>query len=218
MEGAHGNRTARAVEFVLLFVALPAVLWWLRRDFAPLLIPVLVAVGAGCLLVLLCDPTFDRSHLWRTRDLRGHLLRSLRLLVPGTVGLLGLLAVYDARMLFALPLERPWGWLIVLALYPVLSVWPQEVIYRAYLFHRYRGLFPTEGLRVAVSALAFGWAHLFFDTWIAVGLSGIGGLIFARTYVMSRSVVAATLEHAAWGNALFTLGWGWYFWSGSISA
>ena len=29
-------------------------------------------------------------------------------------------------------------------------------------------------------------------------------------------MIAASLEHALWGNALFTIGWGWYFYAGSI--
>jgi len=64
--------------------------------------------------------------------------------------------------------------------------------------------------------VAFALAHLFFSNWIAALLSLGGGLLFARTYAHSRSTLLTTVEHGLWGDALFTIGLGWYFYGGSI--
>jgi membrane protease YdiL (CAAX protease family) len=101
-------------------------------------------------------------------------------------------------------------------LYPLLSVYPQELIFRPFLFHRYRDLFPEQWMMVLVSGLTFGLAHIFFENWIAPILSVIGGLLFARTYQKSNSTLQAALEHGLWGDLIFTIGLGWYFYGGSI--
>jgi uncharacterized protein len=52
----------------------------------------------------------------------------------------------------------------------VLSVYPQGIIYRAFFFERYRGLFPGPAMLIVVSAAAFSFAHIIFRNPIAVGL------------------------------------------------
>lgn len=47
-------------------------------------------------------------------------------------------------------------WALVIVLYPILSVYPQELIFRAFLFHRYAPLFGNGVGLVAASAAAFG--------------------------------------------------------------
>ena len=91
----------------------------------------------------------------------------------------------------------------------------QELIFRTFFFHRYRRLFGPVGLVVA-SGIAFGVAHLFFNNWIAPVMTTVGGMLFALTYRQSRSTLQACLEHALWGDFLFTIGLGWYFYGGSI--
>lgn len=51
---------------------------------------------------------------------------------------------------------------------------------------------------------------------IAIRL-GIGGILFARTYERSNSLLAACIEHGLWGDLLFTLGLGWCFYTGVIT-
>ena len=107
---------------------------------------------------------------------------------------------------------------MVMVFYPVFSVYPQELIFRAFLFHRYRPLFGSTRNLVIVSAVAFGLAHLFFANLLAPLLSAVGGWIFARTYARSDSTLQATIEHALFGCFLFTVGLGWYFYGGSIGS
>jgi len=117
------------------------------------------------------------------------------------------------QRLFSLPLEHPDRWALVMLLYPVLSATPQEILFRSFFFRRYGALFPAHTL-TAASALAFGWAHIVLHNWVAVTFCAAGGFIFARTYEKTKSLAAASLEHALYGCWVFTLGLGVYFYHG----
>ena len=206
------------VEFTLLFVAVPVLMIVERQRFGRMIIPTLVVIGLFCLTVLLLDRRFERHRLWQLGDLKAGMRHILRTFVPGAVVLTGLAVWWRPDLLLRFPQERPGLWLLVMVLYPVLSVYPQELIFRTFLFHRYRSLLPTPVARIAASGTAFGAAHLFFGNWIAPLLTTLGGFLFARTYQRSRSTLQASLEHALWGDFLFTLGLGWYFYGGSIGS
>lgn len=117
--------------------------------------------------------------------------------------------------LFSLPRERPELWLMVMVLYPVLSVIPQEIIFRRFFFIRYAPLFSKSHQMALASALAFGFAHVLLNNWVAVILSTIGGFFFAQTYQKSRSLGLAIAEHALYGCFIFSIGLGWLFYSGA---
>jgi len=168
------------------------------------------------LIVLLRDPDFDRQKLWNRQDFGRHLQRSVLMFVPAAA-LLALLAyLFAPELLLQLPLQRPALWILVLVLYPLLSVYPQEVVFRTFFFHRYRSLFPRPTTMILASGIVFGLAHLFFGNWLAPVLTTLGGFLFATTYQRSSSTLQAFLEHSLWGDFIFTLGLGWYFYGGSI--
>jgi membrane protease YdiL (CAAX protease family) len=100
-------------------------------------------------------------------------------------------------------------------LYPLLSVWPQEVIYRRFLRQRYAPLFGAGAGFIAASALAFGFAHVIFLSWIAVALTLAGGAMFARSYTRHHSLSLCCFEHSLYGCLVFTIGLGRYFYTGA---
>jgi membrane protease YdiL (CAAX protease family) len=118
--------------------------------------------------------------------------------------------------LFALPRQRPLIWLLVMLLYPLLSVYPQEIIFRAFFFHRYRTLFGDGAGLVVSSAAAFGFVHIIFRNWLAVGLTLAGGILFARSYRRTRALLFVAVEHALYGCLIFTVGLGHYFFEGTM--
>jgi uncharacterized protein len=65
------------------------------------------------------------------------------------------------------------------------------------------------------SALAFGFVHIIFGSWISVVLSTIGGLLFALTYMKSGSLLLTCIEHALFGDFIFTIGLGQFFYHGA---
>jgi len=99
--------------------------------------------------------------------------------------------------------------------YPLVSVYPQGLVLRAFLMHRYRPLFRSRWTRIAVSAVAFSFMHIILRNPVAVGLTLIGGVLFADTHLRSRSLVVSSVEHAMYGCLLFTVGWGRYFYHGA---
>jgi membrane protease YdiL (CAAX protease family) len=127
--------------------------------------------------------------------------------------------LFERPALLWLPRNRPVIWGIVMIAYPLLSVYPQEVIYRAFLFHRYRHVFPTAPGRLCISALAFALVHIVFHNNVALVLSLAGGFLFALTYHRTRSLAVVWLEHALYGCLIFTVGLGTrFFYQGSLRA
>jgi membrane protease YdiL (CAAX protease family) len=113
------------------------------------------------------------------------------------------------------PRQRPWIWAIVVVLYPLLSVWPQEMIYRAFFYRRYAPLFGIGSGYVLASSLAFGYMHIIFINPVAVVLSVLGGLLFAWNYVRHQSLGLVSLEHSLYGCLIFTIGLGRFFFVGT---
>jgi membrane protease YdiL (CAAX protease family) len=202
------------LELGLLFGLAPGVLS-LGPRWAVL--PGIMAGGGLCLAILLRDPTFPRGRLlqlappWQRPGLR-------RVLVRAALVWTGLLAVTLLSCgpdgLFDLPRTRPGIWLAIALLYPVLSVYPQEIMFRAFFFHRYADLLGRPAVRIAVNAALFGWAHVIVHNNMAVLLATAGGILFASTYERSRSLLLVTVEHALYGVFVFTVGLGGMFVSG----
>ena len=202
----------------LLFVGVPILLFINRATVGRYIIPGLLVISTICLVVLRRDPAFDRTQLWNRRDLGFGFRRMLRMLLVGGAFITALVAIFRSDLLFNFPRERPQLWVLVMIAYPVFSVYPQEIIYRTFLFHRYRPLFPESNAMVWASGLLFGWAHILFGNWIAPTLTAIGGVLFARTYLHSRSTLQSSLEHALWGDFMFTVGLGAFFYGGRLAA
>jgi len=205
------SRTARWIELGLLFGIVPVALAAQARGLS---LPFLFVTAWVCLAVLWRDPTFQRDQLWRREQLwtwlRGPLALALGVCTLLAVGLY----LLEPRLLFDLPRNSPWRWLLVMVLYPVLSVVPQELVFRTFFFHRYGRLFGGPWVVTAASAVAFSWAHVVLLNGVAVGLTLLGGWLFARTYLRTRSLVATAVEHAVYGCLLFTVGLGRWFVTG----
>ncbi len=214
---------ARWIEMSILFVAFPIGLYFVREEFSRLIVPTLLVTAAGCLIFLLRDPDFDRRRLglrvsgeldgWRPA-----VALILHRFIPGAILISLAVAVLRPELLFSFPRREPTWWLVIMVLYPLLSVYPQELLFRTFFFHRYERLFRTQLGCVLWSAFVFGLAHLFFNNWLAPTLTAAGGYLFATTYARTGSTVLVSIEHALWGDFLFTIGLGYYFYGGSIRA
>ncbi len=204
-----------ALEFVLLFFGFPTVFccWLQPRGFH--VIPVLVIASLACLLALLRSPGFDRRNLWNAAGARGQLRRTFTVFVSGSLAIIACIAALAPASLLDLPRERPLLWALIMILYPGISVYPQELIYRAFLFHRYDSIFPSPLAKILASALAFGFVHIVFRNFVALAMTAAGGILFAITYQRSRSLAAVWLEHALYGWLVFTVGLGRFFFHGT---
>ncbi len=121
------------------------------------------------------------------------------------------------ELLFSFVRTRPGLWALVMILYPVLSVYPQGIIYRSFLMHRYASLLPPGLASIVISAAAFAFMHIIFRNPLAVVLTFFGGLLFAWRYATTGSLFTSALEHALYGCWLFTIGLGQYLYHGRIA-
>ena len=114
----------------------------------------------------------------------------------------------DVSALFFVPRTHFSLFVVILFVYSFLSVWPQEAIYRTYFFRRYERLFANKSVFLLVNALLFCLAHLFLKNVLVLVLTFVGGLLFGVTYLKFRSTTMVSVEHALYGNWLFTVGMG----------
>ena len=201
-----------ALEFLAVFGGLPLLIYFRRVPNLP--IPYLLLVALISFLILRSDPTFSVSQLTAWGNYRPFLPS---ILIRDAVCLILLsLVVYlfAPDLLFSLVKRSPGPWLVIFILYPLVSVYPQELFYRAFFFHRYTPLFGSGWVMLVASAVAFGFVHIIFRNWLAVALCIIGGILFSWTYQTSGSLLLACLDHAIFGNFLFTIGLGQFFYHG----
>jgi membrane protease YdiL (CAAX protease family) len=206
----------RILELLVLYVGLPAAL--LARVVPRVPIVVLVVSTAGCLALLLHDPTFDTVHLWNAQGALAFAPAVVVELGVFSALVVGAVAWGVPDHLFDLVRRAPRLWALVMVLYPLLSVYPQEVVYRAFFVHRYAVVLPDERARVVASAVLFAFGHVFFPRpWVAMSLTFLGGLLFAYHYEQSRSLLLVSVEHAVFGQLIFTVGLGRYFYAGGAA-
>jgi membrane protease YdiL (CAAX protease family) len=199
----------RAVELVLVFVGLP--LAYRAGLFPAPMLAVLDAVALACAAVLLFDSAFDRRRLGGAGAVRGELAGiALRGMAAAAVIVLTVVAL-DPSALLGLPRRHLDRWARLVVVYPVLSAWPQELLYRTYFFHRYRPLFGGGHALVAASTAAFSFLHVVFPNLVAIALTIPAGLVLGWTYRRTGSLVVVTVEHALYGVLVFTLGLARYF-------
>ena len=203
-------------EMLALFIGMPGLLIIFRHYVSGILVILIMLAACGCWMILKRQPGFDRRTLWNARDFGRHVGRTLLVFVPLGVVAAVISYLYMPGSFFAFPRTHFIFWLLVMVLYPILSAYPQELIYRTFFFSRYRTLFKTDRQLAVASAIVFGWGHVFLGNWIAPLFATLGGLLFGRTWQRSNSLLQTALEHGLWGNLLFTVGIGWYFYAGSI--
>jgi uncharacterized protein len=191
-------------EVVALFIAIP--ITFLALGNLPR-IPILVLVGLAVIGILLLDKKFDKK---RFNSINKKYFRVIFIRALVATPLLTILALFTVPEPFALPLSLPLLWLLIIVLYPVLSAYPQEIIYRGFLFHRYSMLFPKNFLNL-VSSFFYSFLHIIYQNPVAIVLSFIGGYLLSKTYSDTKSLLMVGIEHAIYGQIVFTVGLGTFF-------
>ncbi|MDX1684856.1 MAG: CPBP family glutamic-type intramembrane protease [Saprospiraceae bacterium] len=115
---------------------------------------------------------------------------------------------YFPELLFKVVIEDPMLWIVILFIYTLFSVLPQEWLYRYVYVRRYGHMLPKGIPGTLLNGLIFSLAHLLFWNHFVLLLTFIGGCLFYHTYLTTRSLFQASLEHTLYGLWLFTLGIG----------
>lgn len=194
----------------MLFGVTPLLIVYFRQALGGYLLAVVMSLAIYCYTLISRDSSFKRFRLLNADEIRPLLHRRLPIFVLGGLLCLLLFQLLDGNKWFHLPRSATTNWLLLLLIYPLFSVWPQELIYRTFFFHRYKKIVPNKMHRMALSAIWFGFGHIIYGNVAAVLLAFIGGLLFAYTYATTRSTLACVVEHSIWGTWLFTVGLGQY--------
>lgn len=209
------SRKMLTVECAMLVLALPTALYFIHSRGALFL--TLWGLALIAVVIMRKEGAWQGKEIFRTVALRGKEMRMMLTRFAVIAGVMGLLTfMFEPERFLSMPRERPELWVKIMLFYPLLSVLPQEIIFRTFFFRRYAPLFPNAHGMVLVSGVAFGYAHLILQNWVGIISCTIGGLLFAHTYYKSRSLALVWLEHTLYGCFVFTIGLGWYFYSGAV--
>lgn len=201
-------------EFSILFLIVP-VAHVVFFDFFGPFIP-LAAVFVVSAILLQLTPGFRWFEVIDCRGLLGHVPMSVILIALCTAVTFGLTLLMVPERFLSFPRYNFERYLVVIALYPFLSVLGQEIAYRLLFYRRYGELFPGRTAGILMSAFVFALAHAFYMNWVAVTLSFAGGIFFAWAYERTRSFMLVWILHSLAGQVLFTSGLGIYFYHGVI--
>ncbi len=214
------RRGLLALELGVIFFVGPSV-YTLLNPGPGWLFPLIWILGAYALVILLRDSTFPKRQLWNFaggKPILRHML--LRFLILGAGMALAVVAAdrwyFGEPLLFELAKRNPGLLAMIMIFYPIFSVYPQEVAFRTFFFHRYRHLLPGKWLMIGVGAAAFSWAHIVFQNGLALVMCLVAGVLFGQTFWRSRSTAAVWLEHALYGCLIFVIGLGRFFYAGAV--
>jgi len=202
------KRILLGMEYALLFFGIPLFMFLDTGFILPstLLLPVLVVV----ILILRFGTGFKWNELIYLRIYRKGLVKDgVILLICGACLVLYVLILFPDK-LFNLPRANPLIWLALVAFYPVFSAYPQEVLFRTFIFRRYRKVFTRKWQMITASGVSFGFVHILYYHQSMI-LTLIGGIYLAITYSRTQSVLYTTILHGIMGVLVFTVGLGEYF-------
>jgi len=197
-------------EFIILFFGIP-ILIFLDTGFihpSVVLLPVLIVI----ILLLRFSTDFTFKELIILNITRREVLRNAIVMLTSGIFMLLMVLLMDRENLFNLPKGNIVVWILLCTFYPVFSAYGQEIIYRTFLFRRYKILFKNDRLIILSSGIAFSFMHIVYYSPISMVLTLIGGLYLAYVYSKTRSVLFTAILHGILGILVFTVGLGHYFW------
>ena len=194
----------KKLEFFFIFLIIPSTIFFL--DSSIIIFLTLYLVSILSLVILYFDKTFLFTSLKKKIDWKFVIIFSVIFFFLGFFYVL----LVDKNLLFIFPKTNFKLWLIVIFIYPFLSVIPQELVYRVFFFQRYfpninRFYFPAF-----LNLVVFAYGHLVFSNMHAIIITAIVSPIFTYAY-LKKSFLTCVILHTLGGQIIFTLGLGKYF-------
>lgn len=203
------------LEFLVMCIVVPGII--IFNKWAPFMFAFLWGGALYAFIVYRSRYFKGWKDLWRGSEVNWNNMRPILIRwILASIGMFVFLWLYDPSKLFYIERHNPQIIPYLLILYPVLSAFPQEFIFCSFFFKRYRILFGSGTKMILASALVFAYVHVLYINPVAPPLSFLGGLIFALSFQKTKSLALVTIEHGLYGNSLFLIGLGWYFYSGAV--
>ncbi|WP_136480894.1 CPBP family intramembrane glutamic endopeptidase [Cognatitamlana onchidii] len=193
------------IELFILFVFTPISFLF---DYAPW-VKILLGLS-GFLYVLFVLIKVEKQKIKISKNINWMLFLKTTLFKLLVIATLTTLFVWltNKAFLFHVLLNKPQLWVVILIIYSLFSVYPQELIFRTFFFKRYEALFNTSAVLIVVNAFLFALAHMLFKNTLVLVITFLGGFLFAFSYNKIRSTLLVSIEHAVYGSWLFTVGMG----------
>lgn len=204
------RKIIRGLEFLLLFFGIPIVIYSgsLLDHPSVILLPIL----AGMVLYFILKKDFKLRWLIHLNVPRQVIWKNIGLVLLTGALLTGAVYLFKPDSLFNLPRKNPEVWLLLFFFYPLFSAYSQEVVYRTFLFTRYKMLFKNSYFLILISGITFGFAHIIYYHPLSMLMTLVAGVYLAWIYKKTKSVLFVAILHALLGNLVFTIGLGEYFW------
>jgi membrane protease YdiL (CAAX protease family) len=199
-----------SIEFLLLFFGVPLFLFFEGNIVHPssILLPVIIA------LILY----FRKQKDFHLKDLiclgisgRMYFKQAIIVLLTGIL-LLVYVVLFEPENLFNLPRRNPVIWIVMFFFYPLFSAWGQELVYRKFLFMRYKPLFQQKWILILASGVTFSFVHIIYFSMLSLVLTFFAGIYLAWLYDKTKSVLFTGIIHGILGFLIFTVGLGQHFW------
>ncbi len=198
------------IEFIFLFFGVPLLIYFETHIIHPsaIILPILI----GIFIYLKRLPDFRFKDLIQFNIKKKILLIHAFFILLISLALLSGVYLFDRNNLFNLPKGNILIWIMLCIFYPVFSAYGQEIIYRVFLFHRYRTIFKKNIFFILASGVSFSFMHIVYYSHISIILTLFMGIYLASIYVKTKSVLFTSILHGFLGDVVFTIGLGSYFW------
>ena len=205
----YAKKIYLGLEFIILFFGLPLMLLYSTNLLNPssILIPIVLL-----LIYYLKKQRFHWREIKMFKIPPGFLLVNIMMILLSSAIIFIWVYFNYKEDLFNLPQLNFKIWLLFILFYPLFSASLQEIIYRVFMFRRYKELFVKPWMIIIASGLAFSFAHIFYLSAISLVLTFIMGVYLAYLYLKTRSFLLVALIHSFYGNFVFTIGLGEHFW------
>jgi len=194
----------KKLEFFFIFLIIPSTIFFL--DSSIIIFLTLYLVSILSLVILYFDKTFLFTSLKKKIDWKFVIIFSVIFFFLGFFYVL----LVDENLLFIFPKTNFKLWLIVIFIYPFLSVIPQELVYRVFFFQRYFPNINRFYFPMFLNLVVFAYGHLVFSNMHAIIITAIVSPIFTYAY-LKKSFLTCVILHTLGGQIIFTLGLGKYF-------
>ena len=194
----------KKLEFFFIFFILPSAIFFL--DSSIIVFLTLYLVFTLSIVILYFDKSFSFTSLRKKVDWKFIIIFSL---IFFSLSFFYVILV-DKDLLFIFPKTNFELWLLVILIYPFLSVIPQEIVYRVFFFQRYFSNERSFYFLTLLNMIVFSYGHIVFNNVHAILITAIVSPIFTYAY-LKKSFFTCIVLHALGGQIIFTLGLGKYF-------